>query len=150
MLMPFAPGNEVLQAVCFAALAAAWLVKIAYWRAIDSAVGDSSSASATGLTGFGQVRPLDPPHVQDNYLLKEMGYVVARKHSAKLRRLTHLLAFLAPLVLIIIQTATSGPASLAAAALAAIAISFGVVIERWLFFAEAQHKVMLYYGADRI
>jgi DMSO reductase anchor subunit len=36
------------------------------------------------------------------------------------------------------------------AALAAVSVSIGVVLERWLFFAEAQHKVMLYYGADRI
>jgi DMSO reductase anchor subunit len=53
-------------------------------------------------------------------------------------------------VLIILQTASSGILSLAAAALAAVCVSFGVIIERWLFFAEAQHKVMLYYGADRI
>jgi DMSO reductase anchor subunit len=24
----------------------------------------------------------------------------------------------------------------------------GLFIERWLFFAEAEHVVMLYYGAD--
>ena len=66
------------------------------------------------------------------------------------RRLTHLLAFLAPLVLIVLQAATSGQVSLMVAALAAVSVSIGVVLERWLFFAEAQHKVMLYYGADRI
>ncbi len=150
VLAPFEGGNDVLQAICFATLAAAWLIKIAYWRAIDGARGDSSAATATGLQGFGAVRPLDPPHVTDNYLLKEMGYTVGRKHSAKLRRLTHLLAFLAPGVLIVIQAAAAPPLGLAAAALAAVSISFGAIIERWLFFAEAQHKVMLYYGADRI
>lgn len=153
LLAPFSGGNEVVNALCFAALAAAWLVKIAYWRSIDGAVGESTTATATGLTGLvneGPVRPLDPPHVQDNYLLKEMGYTIGQKHATKLRRLTHLMAFLVPLVLIIVQTGTSGPLSFAAAALAAVCISFGVIIERWLFFAEAQHKVMLYYGADRI
>jgi len=34
--------------------------------------------------------------------------------------------------------------------LAAVSVSLGVVLERWLFFTEAQHKVMLYYGADRV
>ena len=150
VLAPFVSGHALLQAICFAALAAAWLLKIAYWRAIDSAVGDSTIASATGLESFGAVRPLDPPHVQDNYLLKEMGFAVARKHAEKLRRLTHLLAFLAPLVLIVLQAATSGQVSLMVAALAAVSVSIGVVLERWLFFAEAQHKVMLYSGADRI
>jgi DMSO reductase anchor subunit len=153
VLTPFSDSHELVNAICFAALAGGWLIKIAYWRAIDSARGDSTAASAIGLAdqpGFDRVRPLDPPHVQDNYLLKEMGFTVARKHAAKLRRLTYLLAFLAPLVLIIVQTASTGPLSLAAAALAAVSVSFGVIIERWLFFAEAQHKVMLYYGADRI
>ena len=153
VLTPFTDSHELVKAICFAALAGGWLVKITYWRAIDNAQGESSAASAIGLgevPGFDQVRPLDPPHVQDNYLLKEMGYTVARKHADKLRRVTHLLAFLAPLVLIIIQTASSGIVGLAAAALAAVCVSCGVIIERWLFFAEAQHKVMLYYGADRV
>ncbi|NQV59812.1 MAG: dimethyl sulfoxide reductase anchor subunit [Alphaproteobacteria bacterium] len=143
-------GHALLQAICFAAVAAAWLLKIAYWRAIDGATGGSSTATATGLSGLGPVRPLDPPHVQDNYLLKEMGFAIARKHAAKLRRLTHLMAFLVPLILIVIQATAPGPLSMAAAALAAVSVSFGVVVERWLFFAEAQHKVMLYYGAESI
>jgi len=75
---------------------------------------------------------------------------VARKHAGKLRRLTHMLAFLVPLLLIVIQAATSGQLGLIAAALAAVSVSLGVVLERWLFFTEAQHKVMLYYGADRV
>ncbi|MBC8241922.1 MAG: dimethyl sulfoxide reductase anchor subunit, partial [Alphaproteobacteria bacterium] len=153
VLAPFASnngGHALLQAICFAAVAAAWLLKIAYWRAIDGATGESSTATATGLSGPGSVRPLDPPHVQDNYLLKEMGFAIARKHAAKLHRLTHLLAFLVPLILIVIQATAPGPLSMAAAALAAVSVSFGVVVERWLFFAEAQHKVMLYYGAENI
>ena len=156
VLAPFVTnhgGHALTQAICFAAVAAAWLLKIAYWRAIDGATGAGSAASAIGLgglKGLEKVRPLDPPHVQDNYLLKEMGFTIARKHAAKLRRLTHLTAFLLPLILIVIQATASGPLSLLAAALAAVSMSFGVVIERWLFFAEAQHKVMLYYGAENI
>ena len=34
------------------------------------------------------------------------------------------------------------------AALAAASATLGVVIERWLFFAEAEHVAMLYYGAE--
>jgi DMSO reductase anchor subunit len=150
VLIPFVDGHALSQAICLAAVAAAWLLKIAYWRAIDGATGQSSAATAIGLGHLGSVRPLDPHHVRDNYLLKEMGFAIARKHAARLRRLTHLTAFLVPLVLVLLQTVTSGPLSLAAASLAAVSVSFGVVIERWLFFAEAQHKVMLYYGAETI
>jgi sulfite dehydrogenase (quinone) subunit SoeC len=33
--------------------------------------------------------------------------------------------------------------------LAVVAAAAGVTVERWLFFAEAEHVVMLYYGAER-
>jgi DMSO reductase anchor subunit len=35
------------------------------------------------------------------------------------------------------------------AGLAAISASIGVLIERWLFFAEAKHVVILFYGGER-
>ncbi len=38
------------------------------------------------------------------------------------------------------------PAAGAAVAFVALAMA-GVLIERWLFFAEAKHTVMLYFGA---
>ena len=34
------------------------------------------------------------------------------------------------------------------AVLAALAAAAGVLVERWLFFAEAEHVSMLYYGRD--
>jgi DMSO reductase anchor subunit len=34
------------------------------------------------------------------------------------------------------------------AALAVLSAGLGLVVERWLFFAEAKHTVVLYYGAD--
>jgi DMSO reductase anchor subunit len=33
-------------------------------------------------------------------------------------------------------------------ALAVAPATFGVLIERWLFFAEAEHIAMLYYGSE--
>lgn len=32
--------------------------------------------------------------------------------------------------------------------LAAVSGTLGVILERWLFFAEAKHTVTLYYGAS--
>ena len=34
------------------------------------------------------------------------------------------------------------------ALLAALSVQTGLLVERWLFFAEAKHTVMLYYGAS--
>jgi sulfite dehydrogenase (quinone) subunit SoeC len=36
------------------------------------------------------------------------------------------------------------------ATVAVAAAALGLVVERWLFFAEAKHTVMLYYGADAV
>jgi DMSO reductase anchor subunit len=35
------------------------------------------------------------------------------------------------------------------ALVAAVLAQLGVLVERWLFFAEAKHAVTLYYGAER-
>ena len=34
--------------------------------------------------------------------------------------------------------------------LAAVSATAGTLIERWLFFAEAEHKMSLYYGKHRV
>jgi len=89
------------------------------------------------------VRPLEDPHTEENYLLREMGYVIGRKHAAKLRVIALVVGFAVPVVLLVIGLAVAGVACAVAAALAALA---GIYIERWLFFAEATHTVTLYYG----
>jgi len=125
---------------------AAWLVKTGYWRRIDAAPADGTVASATGLGGDGPVRLLDPPHATANYLMQEMGYRVARKHAQRLRWIAQALGFVLPGVLLILQLLLGGWLGLACALLAAASASAGLLVERWLFFAEARHKVMLYYG----
>ena len=56
--------------------------------------------TATGLGGLGTVRLLEPPHTGSNYLLKEMVYVVARRHALKLRAIALVLACIAPALLL--------------------------------------------------
>ena len=128
--------------ICIAA-GAAW--KAATWRRND-ALGTSISAnSATGLGG-GAVRSIEWPHTEENYVMKEMGFRIARKHALKLRLFVLFFAFGIPFVLISI-TLLSGPIAAAICAMAAvIAEAAGLLVERWLFFAEAKHVVTLYYG----
>jgi DMSO reductase anchor subunit len=75
-----------------------------------------------------------------------MGYRVARKHAERLRRIAAGIGFLVPLLALIVILATAGWWELPLAILAAIAALLGTLIERWLFFAEATHTVVLYYG----
>jgi DMSO reductase anchor subunit len=105
--------------------------------------------TATGLGHLGKVRLFEAPHTSENYLLQEMGYRIARKHATKLRRLSLLLGFALPFLLSLAALLLSGAVGAAAAVIAAPLATLGVLIERWLFFAEAKHTVTLYYGAAR-
>lgn len=141
-------ASTVVGATGIAALIVAWLTKKAYWRFIDTTSHASTPETATGLGAFGKVTKFEGPHTEDNYLLKEMGYKVARKHAEKLRRYAEALAFALPLALVGISMAADGGMAKLAAFMGALTITIGLLIERWLFFAEAKHVVTLYYGPD--
>ena len=128
------------------ASAVAWWLKERYWRFIDTAAAPSTVESATGLGRRGRVRMLEPPNTEENYLLKEMGFRVARKHRLRLRFVARIAGFLVPMLAT--AAALFGLFPLLAAFLAVLSAALGLVVERWLFFAEAKHTVMLYYGAE--
>ncbi|MGH8635910.1 MAG: DmsC/YnfH family molybdoenzyme membrane anchor subunit, partial [Burkholderiales bacterium] len=120
-----------------------WAWKTATWRHNDALADPVTAGSATGL-GDGAVRSIEWPHTEANYVMKEMGYRVARKHAVKLRAFVHMLAFAIPLAFTAL--ALGSIAAPIAAVLAVLAQGLGLLIERWLFFAEARHVVGLYYG----
>ena len=70
-----------------------------------------------------------------------MVYVIGRKHSIKLRVLGLILNAAIPLILVL-----SIPTSYTLIAVAALIHIGGAMMLRWLFFAEAEHTVGLYYG----
>jgi DMSO reductase anchor subunit len=125
---------------------AAGVVKLAYWRDIDAAPSAATIESATGLGFLGRVRMLESPHTEENYLLREMGYAIARKHASRLRTIALAVGFIAPLVLLLVSIALGGLADRVLLPVAALAAALGIYVERWLFFAEATHTVTLYYG----
>jgi DMSO reductase anchor subunit len=153
LLFAFGFGNIGISAILALIQSIAWPVKLAYWRHIDLVRSESSAETATGLGHLGKVRLLDAPHTEENYLMREMGFRVARKHALQLRIFATLLAFLLPLMLTVLAGAAivNGlvvPAITLTIA-AAAATTAGMLTERWLFFAEAKHTVTLYYGAGR-
>ena len=117
-------------------------VQILLWYQGDRALAGSGSdlSTATGLGRIGKTRAFEPPHTGGNYLLGEFAYVVGRRHSTRLRVIAVLLMAVLPMILLLL------PAGHVAAALAALSHLIGVLASRWLFFAEAEHVVGLYYG----
>jgi DMSO reductase anchor subunit len=137
------PGN--LPAMAAAVLAIAlWVLKRRYWHAIDTTPLPATRGEAVAMPGR-EVKVFERPHTEENYLTREMGFVVARKHAGRLRKVAVVLFALVPVLLMlpvwVFVHLDAGP-WFAAAALAALV---GTFVERWLFFAQARHLVTLYY-----
>jgi sulfite dehydrogenase (quinone) subunit SoeC len=118
------------------------ILKIVYWVQIDAARRTHTMAAATGLgTKAGEsVRQWEVPHTNTNFIMKEMGFAVARKHAQKLRNLT--IALLVATA-VLIYFARFVPWLVFPAVPVVLASAW---VERWLFFAEAEHVVNLFYG----
>jgi len=128
------------------ALAGVLLLALAVVMLITFALGDSRFAArgatletATGLGGIGRVSVFEQPHTGGNYLLREMIFVVGRKHALKLRAIAVVCAAFLPALMAFVG---GWPLHIAAVAVHLV----GAFAARWLFFAEAEHVVGLYYG----
>ena len=132
-------AGQVTAAV--ALLLALGLAQTLVWHDADGRFARSGTtiASATGLAG-GSVRAFEPPHTGPNYLMREMVFTIGRKHARRLRAIALVLASLLPAILLLL------PFSHVLAALAVLSHLAGALTARWLFFAEAEHVVGLYYG----
>jgi DMSO reductase anchor subunit len=128
----------------------AWWMKERYWRLIDTTSARSTVASATALGSRGRVRMFEAPHTEENYLLKEMGFRIARKHRTRLRGIARLAGFALPALSSLFALLLGGVIGGIMAALGVASAALGLIVERWLFFAEAKHTVLLYYGADAV
>ena len=144
LTLAFGAFRPAFGALAAASLALTGLAKLAYWRAIDREPPRSTLASATGLSA--PVRLLESPHTEENFVMREMGFRIARKHAAKLRRFVVAALFVAPVLLMLLASLAPPLAALAAALVATLLAGAGLGVERWLFFAQATHVSMLYYG----
>jgi DMSO reductase anchor subunit len=118
-------------------------VLVAGFRIGDGRFGAAGStlAAATGLGRIGSVSVFEPPHTGGSYITREMIHVVGRKHALRLRQIAVMLAAVMPALVLVAL-----PQGLPASALAAVLHLTGALAARWLFFAEAEHVVSLYYG----
>lgn len=132
---------------------AALAAKLAYWQAIDQAsaaptleraIGVKEGVHGPGPISVAQARLLAVGHSHGTFLTREFGFLVAQQHARALRGAVLVLGFALPLAWLI-----AGVARWQLALAAAACCIIGVLIERWLFFAEAKHTVRLYHGDPR-
>ena len=117
-------------------------LQISFWYIADRGFQDKETSVGTAL-GYNkneEIRPFDVAHTNRNYLLNEMVYKVARKHSVKIRYISFFMAFVFPMSLILIF-----PNNFSVSVSAITIHLIGIYFSRWLFFAEAKHSVSFYY-----
>ena len=111
--------------------------------------GKPQGATIQTATGFSQasVRLLDAGHSAPTFLNREFGYQVAADLLLRLRIVMTLITFILPLGLA--YWVFDGAGRVELLALAWSIMMAGLLLERWLFFAEARHVVRLYQGEQR-
>ncbi len=131
------------------AIAGALSLKLGHWQAVDAPAPPDAPTieSATGLGRIGRTRPLEPPHTEQTWLLREMAFRVARAHRQRLRRLT-VAAFALAAACAVLALPFSGAWAVLVLLPAATLAAGATLAERWLFFAEATHTVSLYYTGE--
>jgi len=143
--------EAVMPLVALAAIVAAVGIKALAWRAARTRESESTTASALGLAaGVSEAHLLEAPNSTENYLQREMVFRLGRKHADKLRRVAFVIGLVLPVLLVLLGWGAGGWLGAAALLLATGSGLGATLVERWLFFAEARHKVALYYGADRV
>ena len=138
------PGTGLVIGLVIAAA----LVKLAYYakfsRRVHATLNEALAVPETAAAGRvqGRVRLLDAGHTHGTFLTQEFGFVLARGRAGALRAAMFVLT-LAPVLLL-------GIWGLPGAWVAVVAFLVGVLLERWLFFAQAEHVVRLYHGQQSV
>ena len=134
-------ANQKMMAAVL--LGIAGFLQVYAWMGGDVRLAQSGTnmATATGLGHIGKVRAFEPPHTGTNYLMREFIHQVGRKHAQQLRIITLVLGFALPVLLLLFFFNNH-----IVAVIAILSHIAGVLCLRWLFFAQAEHVVGLYYG----
>ena len=146
-----AKSGARVSVLLFCLLVLAALVKLAWYAkfsarvtaTLNQAIGVPESAPRGVVQG--RVRLLDAGHTHGTFLTHEFGFQLAREQAHRLRALMFVLMAVVPFLLLWL-----GGAGAPVLCLAALSLLAGIFIERWLFFAQAEHVVRLYHGQQRV
>jgi len=138
-------GGAILAEQAVAALvmlAVSAVAMVVHWRRGYTAFARAGSTlgTATGLGTIGRTEVFELPHTGNNYLMREMIFVVGRKHVRRLRAIALVAGIVVPALGVVLAP---GPIGMVGAVTSHL---LGVFAQRWLFFAQAEHVVGLYYG----
>lgn len=118
--------------------------KLVYFFWIGKPAGTTIKTATTFTTA--SVRLFDTGHSADNFLQKEFSYKVGPQTLTTLRWISLTFCFIVPFLITLKLT---GGVNVTLAVTAALLCYAGLLVERWLFFAEAKHVVRLFYGEQQ-
>ncbi len=118
--------------------------KAVYYHWIGTPHGPTIN-TAIGMTR-GRARLLEAGQSSPSFLDHEFGFEPSARDLLKLRLVVYISGFFVPFLLLITLLRTE---HLLFAWLAVTLLLGGLLVERWLFFAEARHTVNLFYGRQQ-
>lgn len=127
-----------------ALLVLALVVKAVYYLRFRTPKVQHTINNALTL-GPKSIRLLDVGHTHGTFLTDEFCFKLARGHAVLLRVVAVAAGFGLPFVLL-----ANGAVGVIPLVFAGLVCALGLLAERWLFFAEAEHVVRLYHGASRV
>lgn len=143
---PMTITERPVRVIVIALLVAGFVVKYHYYLSYRRIGDNSPSANEALKLGIdpqsgqvnARVRLLDVGHAHGTFLTREFGYEVARSRVLWLRLFALCFGFALPVVLLLWWPRLP--------VLALCSCMLGLMVERWLFFAEARHVVRRYHG----
>ena len=134
-------GISLISGVNFILLFLALNLKLWMWRRNQKLKPKSNLASATGIRG-NNIRQTSMGFMGGSFNTREFFHHQTDRVIHNIRKIILLMAYIGPMVLLALNM--NSP-SITQIALALLIHYMGLLAERWMFFAEANHPQNLYY-----
>lgn len=135
------PLNSVMSGISFILLFVAFNLKLWIWRRNRSLRPKSNLASATGINGT-NIRQTSMGLMGGSFNTREFFHHQTENAISNIRKIVLLCAYIFPMILVVHSIAS--PSNFIFI-LALVVHFIGLLAERWMFFAEANHPQNLYY-----
>jgi len=134
-------GISLISVVNFIVLFLALNLKLWMWRRNQKLKPKSNLASATGIKGS-NIRQTSMGFMGGSFNTREFFHHQTDRVISNIRKIILLMVYIGPMVLLAFNL--SSP-SISQVAIALLIHYIGLLAERWMFFAEANHPQNLYY-----
>ena len=134
-------GMSMISGANFILLFLALNLKLWIWRRNQKLKPKSNLASATGIKGS-NIRQTSMGFMGGSFNTREFFHHQTDRVISNIRKIILLMTYIGPMILLAFSM--NSP-SIAQIAIALVMHYIGLLAERWMFFAEANHPQNLYY-----